>query len=155
MAKDRIAGLVLLVFSAFFYYQSTLIDVKELTGLQATFFPRILLGFIAILAIIMIIQSFLKKEKKVASSEKKQNQKEWIVWVVFALFGLYILALDFVGFVIASFLFVGIVYLIILPEKKSIKKHVFSLSGLLVMIIVLQIVFERFLSVFLPKGIFF
>lgn len=155
MAKDRIAGILLLIFCTFFYYQSTFIKVKNLTGLQATFFPRLLLGLIAILATIMIIQSFFKKQKKSNADEKQPKAKEWVVWAIFGLFGLYVLLIKIIGFIVASFLFMTVVYFIVLPEKKPIKKHVLPLSGLLVVAAILALIFENALNVFLPKGIFF
>ncbi len=151
MTKDRIAGVVLLVFCLFFYYQSKLIDIKDLTEITAAFFPRLVLVLIAILAVVLIIQSFLKKEKK----KEEKKEKEGIVWVIFALLALYILSLDLLGFIISSFIFITIVYLIILPEKRPIKNHVISLSSLLVITIVLSLIFQNVLNVFLPKGIFF
>jgi putative tricarboxylic transport membrane protein len=154
MAKDRISGILLLIFCAFFYYQSTLIEVKDLTGLQATFFPRLLLGLIAILAIILSIQSFLKKGSK-KPKEEQQKQKGWVVWVIFAIFGVYISIIQIIGFIMSSFLFMAVVYVIILPDKKPIKSHLITISGLLVISIALSVIFERFLNVLLPKGIFF
>lgn len=154
MTKDRIAGLGLLVFCLFFYFQSTFIDVKELTTISAAFFPRLLLGLIATFAVVMLIQSFTKKGKK-AKGPQEKNQKEGITWLIFALFAVYIYILPFVGFIIASFLFIAMVYLILLPKQGSVKSHVLSLLSLLGITIALSIVFEKLLNVFLPKGIFF
>ncbi|WLD93764.1 tripartite tricarboxylate transporter TctB family protein [Alkalihalobacillus sp. AL-G] len=154
MTKDRIAGVVLLIFCIFFYFQTKLIDIKDLTEISAAFFPRLLLGLIAGLTVVMIIQSFLKKERKTAS-EKEKNEKEGIVWIIFALFALYILSLALLGFIISSFIFITIVYLIILPVKRPVKSHVIALSSILVITIALSFIFENLLNVFLPTGIFF
>jgi putative tricarboxylic transport membrane protein len=154
MAKDRIAGIILLLFCAFFYYQSTLIEVKDLTGLQATFFPRLLLGLISILVIMMIIQSYIKKEKT-SNKDTTQSKKGWVVWTIFTLFSIYVLFLKIIGFIISSFLFMAVIYFILLPEKKPVKSYVIALSSLLAITILLTLVFQNFLNVFLPSGIFF
>ncbi|WP_261131043.1 tripartite tricarboxylate transporter TctB family protein [Bacillus sp. Marseille-Q3570] len=154
MTKERIAGAVLLVFCIFFYYQSTSIDTKGLTEISAAFFPRLLLGLIAILTIVMFIQSFLRKEK-VKEKKRDKNQKEGIVWIIFALFALYILSLGFLGFIISSFIFITLIYLLILPEKRPFKSHVIPLISLLVITVTLSVIFQNVLNVYLPKGIFF
>ncbi|GAA0327380.1 hypothetical protein GCM10008967_17350 [Bacillus carboniphilus] len=155
MVKDRIAGIVLLLFCGFFYYQSTLVDVKDLTKISAVFFPRLILGLIALLAVVLLIQSFLKKEVQAKKETEANKGKKGIVWIIFALFGLYVISLELLGFIVASFLFITVTYFLILPEKKPIKTHVFALSGLLVVTIALSLVFEKLLYVFLPQGIFF
>ncbi|WP_221567294.1 tripartite tricarboxylate transporter TctB family protein [Alkalihalobacillus sp. TS-13] len=154
MTKEHIAGAVLLLFCIFFYYQSTFIDTKGLTEISAAFFPRLLLGLISILTILMLIQSFLKKEKK-TEKKKDKNQKEGIVWIIFTLFALYILSLDFLGFIISSFIFITIIYLLILPEKRPVKSHVIPIVSLLVITVTLSVIFQNVLNVYLPKGIFF
>lgn len=163
MNHDRIAGIVILVFSAFFYYQSFGISNQNLTGLEATFFPRVLLTAIAALALLLLIRSFFIKStavKKVEQGEEEAatQRKWWKVPLIFALFAIYILLIDILGFTVSSFLFMTIVYLIAItatPLKKTIKKHAVSIGFLLVVSITLTFIFERFLSVYLPKGLFF
>ena len=164
MNHDRIAGIVILIFCAFFYYQSFGISNQNLTGLEATFFPRILLAAIAALALLLLIRSFFIKSataKKVEQAEEGETgaqRKWWKVPLIFALFAIYILLIDILGFTVSSFLFMTIVYLIAItatPLKKTVKKHAVSVGFLLVVSITLTFIFERFLSVYLPKGLFF
>lgn len=162
MFRDRIASIVLLAFCAFFYYESFGISNKNLTGMEATFFPRVLLGSIAILAIILLIRSFFIKQPAAEkagpteATEKKKNQW-WTVWLIFALFAVYVVVIDILGFTFSSFLFMAIVYLIAvkIPVKSNLKRHALSISFLLVISIALTFIFENFLQVYLPKGIFF
>lgn len=164
MNHDRIAAIVILIFSAFFYYQSFGISNQNLTGLEATFFPRVLLAAIAALALLLLIRSFfiksaaVKKVEQGEDGEEDAKRKWWKVPLIFALFAVYILLIDILGFTISSFLFMTIVYLIAItatPLKKTFKKHAVSIGFLLVVSITLTFIFERFLSVFLPKGLFF
>lgn len=162
MNHDRIAGIVILVFCAFFYYQSFGISNQNLTGLEATFFPRVLLVSIAALALLLLIRSFFIKSAAVKKVEEGQEvgdrRKWWKVPLIFVLFAIYILLIDILGFTVSSFLFMTVVYLIAItatPLKKTVKKHAVSILFLLVVSITLTFVFEKFLSVFLPKGLFF
>jgi putative tricarboxylic transport membrane protein len=164
--KDRVVSLVLLLFCAFFYYQSFSIKSSNLTGLDAAFFPRLLIGLIALLAVLILVRSFLPARKKVLEavarmSEQEEKQSEdknrgWLVWFIFALFGLYIFSLGFLGFILASFLFMTIVYLLIIQgNQHSAKNKAVAISSLLATSFILAFIFEKLLNVFLPRGIFF
>jgi putative tricarboxylic transport membrane protein len=160
-AKDRIASIVLLLFCAFFYYETFSIKKSDLAGLSAAFFPRLLLGLLALLAILMLIRSFLPSQKKVlkAADEKEPESTKgrgWLVWAVFALFALYIFSLDLLGFILSSFLFMVIIYLLITKgSQRSAKSNVMAIGGLLATAVALFFIFEQMLNVFLPRGIFF
>lgn len=158
--KDRIASITLLLFCGFFYYQTFSIRTSNLTGLDAPFFPRVLLGTIAALAILMLIRSFLPARKKIheATEDKQEEnkQKGWLVWVIFALFALYILSLKILGFILSSFLFMIIMYLLITKDtQRTLKSHAIAIGGLLATAFILAFIFEKLLNVFLPQGIFF
>lgn len=165
MNHDRIAGIVILAFCAFFYYQSFGISNQNLTGLEATFFPRVLLAAIAALALLLLVRSFFIKSaavRKVGLEKEGEEvgapKKWWKVPLIFVLFAVYILLIDILGFTISSFLFMTIVYLIAITAtrlKKTVKKHAVSIGFLLVVSITLTFIFEKFLSVYLPKGLFF
>lgn len=162
MVHDRLASIIILAFCAFFYYQTFGISNKNLTGLEATFFPRILLGSIAVLAVLLLIRSFLiKKSAAIEDEDKKESQEKmgawWKVPLIFALFALYILVIDILGFTVSSSLFMAIVYLIAIPVpvKKNMKRHALSIAFLIAVSIALTFVFEQFLQVYLPEGLFF
>ncbi|MFD1850953.1 tripartite tricarboxylate transporter TctB family protein [Oceanobacillus bengalensis] len=154
-SKDRIASIALLTFCIFFYFQSNNIRTQSDLALSSAFYPRLLLALIAILAISMLIKSFLPVKNKdnhpSKSPEQKGNGK--IVWIIFLLFTIYIFSISFIGFILASFLFMSIVYLLIVGKGRPVKTHVLSISGFLIATIALTFIFDRFLGVSLP-GIF-
>lgn len=157
MANNRLVSIGLLLFCGFFYYQSTLIESKELTGLPATFFPRIILGIIAFLSVIMLVKSFFVPDKKTPKSESTEgkNKKEWIVWLLFALFAVYLVLINVVGFITSSFLYMAAVYLLIVQQKRSWKKHLVAIGGLLAITLGISLFFQSVLHVYLPRGLFF
>jgi putative tricarboxylic transport membrane protein len=156
--NDRMTSLLLLVFCAFFYYQTYKIDTSDIVGINSAFFPRIILGLIALLTVIMLIRSFLsspvRKERGKEKGTNIETKKGWSVGLVFALFSLYIFSIDIIGFILSSFLFMVGMYFIILKEKRSPKSHVFVFCGLLLTTILLSFFFEQYLDVYLPQGIF-
>lgn len=162
MNRDRIASIVILAFCAFFYYESFGISTQNLTGLEASFFPRVLLGSIAVLAILLLIRSFIIKKPAAVKKEEagegvKEKNKWWQVWVIFALFAVYIFFIDILGFTISSFLFMTVVYFIAVPIsiRENFKRHAISVAFLLLVSVALTFIFETFLQVYLPQGIFF
>ncbi|MGN7296741.1 tripartite tricarboxylate transporter TctB family protein [Ferdinandcohnia sp. SAFN-114] len=157
MANNRLVSIGLLLFCGLFYYQSTLIESKELSGLPATFFPRLILGIIAFLSVIMLIKSFFVPTKVTQKSDSTEgkSKKEWIVWVLFGLFAVYLVLIDVVGFITSSFLYMATVYLLIVQQKKSWKKHLVAIGGLLAITLGITLFFQGVLHVYLPKGLFF
>ncbi|MDV2684452.1 tripartite tricarboxylate transporter TctB family protein [Alkalihalophilus lindianensis] len=156
--KDRLTSIVLLLVCAFFYFESNSIRTSNLSaGLGATFFPRFLLGFIAILAVVMFINTFTRaaKAKDMKENENKPDEKSpLIVWVIFGIFGVYILLINFLGFILSSALFMFSIYLLLTWKKRTTKQHVLSFGGMFVTAFVLFFIFEKLLQVYLPRGIF-
>lgn len=160
MTKDRVSVLILLIFCAFFYYQTYQIPDKGFTGLDAAFFPRIILGLIAVLAVFMMVRSLSSSYKERKNVQEKgrteqENQKGWKVWTIFALFGLFILSTTILGFIISSFCFMIVVYFIVLSRERTLKQHILTMVSLLVVSYVLAFIFRNYLNVLLPQGIFF
>ena len=159
MANNRIVSIGLLVFCGFFYYQTTLFQSKDLTGLTAAFFPRVILSIIAILSVVMLIKSFFIPQKQIEAQNNKesnvQEKRGWIVWILFALFGVYVFLIQIIGFITSSFLFMSVVYLLIVKGKKPLKKHLVAIGGLLVVAVGISLFFQNVLQVFLPRGVFF
>jgi len=159
--KDRIASICLLLFCTFFYILSYKIDTSNVAKLNAAFFPRFLLGMIAVLTIAMFIKTFFTAGKTTRNVEKNKplkikEQREWIIWAIFALFALYIYSLKILGFVISAFLFMLVLYLILIKDnKRNFKRNLFPIGGLFVIAVTLSFIFEKYLQVFLPKGLFF
>ncbi|MDF0726576.1 tripartite tricarboxylate transporter TctB family protein [Cytobacillus sp. S13-E01] len=157
MANNRIVSIGLLVFCGFFYYQTTLFQTKDLTGITAAFFPRVILSIIAILSVVMLIKSFFVPQKIVEAQKESEVQEKrgWIVWILFALFGVYVILIQVIGFITSSFLFMSVVYLLIVREKRPLKQHLVAIGGLLVVSVGISMFFQTVLQVFLPRGVFF
>jgi putative tricarboxylic transport membrane protein len=160
--KDRLSSIMLLAFCAFFYYATYKIDVSDIVGIDSAFFPRMILGLIAVLALTMLGSTFVSvqasktetKEHVEKNNELPIKKRGRIVGAIFALFLLYILGIDFIGFIFASFLFMVAMYFLILEEKRTTKKHVLAMVILLVTTVLLTFFFEQFLDVYLPRGLF-
>ncbi|WP_018923009.1 tripartite tricarboxylate transporter TctB family protein [Salsuginibacillus kocurii] len=153
--KEQLAALIVLAVAGIFYYFTFNIPAREEDGLGPTFFPRLLLIMIGALAILSLIRSFVTPTKEMKKEEETAEQKKRgkSVWIIFVLFGVFILLVDFLGFTLSAVLFIIAVYLLIGPSQ-SWKRSARTLGILIVILFVLQFVFQNILEVPLPSGIF-
>ncbi|CDQ38884.1 MULTISPECIES: tripartite tricarboxylate transporter TctB family protein [Virgibacillus] len=153
--RDFINAIILLAFSGFAYFGSTQIPIQGLGKTEADFFPTIVISVLAILSICLLIISMYRmtKEKrmeKVAIRKViKRNKK---VVATFGLFAGYVFLLPYIGYFIASVLFLISLYIVLAPTKNKLGLVILGMIGL---ILLLYVIFQQALSVFLPPGMFF
>ncbi|MDC3412077.1 tripartite tricarboxylate transporter TctB family protein [Aquibacillus sp. 3ASR75-11] len=154
--RDLINSVVILAFSGFAYYGSSLISERNLGKTEADFFPNIMIGVIAFLSLCLLANSIVRMKKEKDShlniSIRKLLQENKKVILTFILFGLYVLLLGYIGYFPSSILFLITLYLVLATNKQ--KMWIVCL-GFIALTLVLYIVFQNALSVFLPTGVFF
>ena len=105
-------------------------------------------AFITILSIILLIQGILSD--KAAPREDAQEKVRWkSISLTLAYFFAYVLSLEYVGFIIGTILFVGVIL-------KSIERKGWFLSGWVsvVMSVASYYIFKVWLQAELPRGFF-
>lgn len=117
---DMISGGLILSFSLFLIFYS-----KDL-GADARRIPLITAFLIMIFSIIIMIRSFRSKDKDSFSSFRKYMDKPLIFIILLTL--VYVYALPFIGFEIASFIYMLIVMILI--ERKFLWSRVL-ISGII------------------------
>jgi len=111
------------------------------------FYPRIVLGFTALLAAILVALDLCHKKEPGAA--EKANYAA--VTLQFALFGVYVAALPWLGFRIATFAYVAAMNALLdFPQTTKGWLRVGALA--LVTALATYLVFEHYLSVLLPRG---
>lgn len=150
MSNDRSLSVVLLVFCSIMYFETfSFAEKTEFQTIGPTVFPRAIIIFIAVLAVINLLMTFKKK------TEKRQfNRDEFIlnygkVIAVFALFAVYVIALSLAGFIPATLLFLIVGQALLM----GFKKPKIIISNLLVSFIstfTVHIIFTNFLAIWLP-----
>lgn len=152
--KDIINGIFLFVLMVFLYFQANLIDGESRSGLDALLLPKIIIGFVALLSLILIIQGFVKyRQKKTGKSTfsfKASLKKYQEVLIVFVSFGIYVLLLNPLGFILATlFLLFTLTAFIVKPRsiKRWIVLSIYNISFTLFIYYVFTVV----LRVMLPK----
>ena len=156
--KDLILGVVMLLFSGFYLYFAQQIKTRpKLTPSYASaqIVPVLLGTLLAVLSVIMIVQSVLrlKKEGAVSSEDTPASDKSGMISVAltFAVMIIYTLVLPVLGFCLSTFVYLLLQILILAPkEKRNIK--LFVLISV-VFTAVVFVVFRIGLQQLLPRGI--
>ncbi len=158
MKKGPIIGnAVILLFFLFLFFESfKLHEVRRFGEMGSGFWPILVLGLACLLSAILLISS-LRKGKKKGEKEPEEAfppdpaaaKRARNIVILSSLATLaYIFAMQWVGFAIATLLYV-LAFIIILGERR---KWVLALSPLLVTVFIL-VVFSKFISIPFPKGI--
>lgn len=148
---DLATGLFLLSGAIFMFNQSFAIRQARQIALGPTFFPRILLGVIIVLAVIMIFQSFGKGTRtKTLSVEELAMEKQGYIlqWAFMGSLFLYIALMPVLSYLPATFLFCFCAMALL---GKRTKKDLLIYAGASALTACgLMYIFGTLLSLFLP-----
>lgn len=151
MGRDGIAGLVCLATSlGLFAATIGLPEASMLVPVGPAFYPRIVLGISALLSAILIATDFIGRARQPARPAGEPVNYR-LVLITFAIIGIYIALLPYLGFRVATFAFVAILQVVLEPPR-SRKSWLRVVIVALVTTLVTYLVFERYLSVLLPRG---
>lgn len=153
MSRDGVAGLAVLAASLVLFALTLELKDSPLVPIGPGFYPRIVLGLTAALSLGLIVADLLARRRAPLSdvSRKKEKLNYPLVAISFAVFALYAVALPWLGFRIATFLFVGGANALLDPPRGA-RGWGRVLVLALVTTLVTWLVFERWLSVLLPRG---
>jgi putative tricarboxylic transport membrane protein len=148
LSKDGWSGLAVLAASLLLFGLTLGLKDNPLVPIGPGYYPRIVLGITAVLAFAVFVFDLLDKEKKASKSEKLNYG---MVVSMFAVFGLYCGALPFLGFRISTLLYVAATNALLdFPKTSKAWARVAVVS--VITTIVVYYVFERYLTVLLPRG---
>lgn len=152
MSRDGIAGLAVLAASLVLF--ALTLDLKDspMVPIGPGFYPRMVLALTAVLSLGLLVADIVARRKRgPAPAAAKAKFNYALVAISFGVFALYAAALPWLGFRIATFLFVGGTNALLDPPHGA-KGWVRALVLALVTSLVTWLVFERWLSVLLPRG---
>lgn len=151
MGRDGIAGLVCLVTSlGLFAATIGLPEASLLVPVGPGFYPRIVLGITAALSAALVITDFMARADRSPRTDGASANYR-LVLLTFAIIGAYIALLPYLGFRIATFAFVLVLQVALEPPRgRNGWLRVASVA--LLTTLVTYLMFERYLSVLLPRG---
>jgi hypothetical protein len=147
LSREGWAGLATLVASLVLFTLTLDLKPNPLVPIGPGFYPRIVLGISAALAAALVVFD-LVSEKRTGPAAGANYR---LVVLVFVVFGLYVGLMPGLGFRISTFLFVAALQSL-LETPKGAKGWAVVLATALITTLVTHTLFERYLSVLLPRG---
>ncbi len=150
MSRDGIAGLAVLAASLVLF--ALTLDLKDspLVPVGPGFYPRIVLAITALLSLGLVVSDVLgRREKPKEAPRQKLNYP--LVAISFGVFALYCVALPGLGFRVATLLFVGGTNALMDPPRGAKGWGRVALLSVATSAVT-WLVFERWLSVLMPRG---
>lgn len=142
--KDLISSVVILVICAFLWYVTTTFETDPLGalgGLEASQMPQMIIGLIAFLALVMLVQSFLN------GGEAFPSIPPWQVGVTAILLGCAALAKPVIGVPLTFFLVCAV-----LPTLWGSRKYAVTALFALGVPAAIYLIFVVILGLRLPMG---
>ena len=147
LSRDGWGGLVALIGSLLLFWGTLGLKDNPLVPIGPGFYPRIVLGITAVLSLWLVLADVFA-EKRTTHSEPLNYA---LVALTFAVFGLYVVALPYLGFRIATGLYVAATSALLAPPRGAK-----SWAGVVVLAVLTafltHLIFERYLLVLLPRG---
>jgi len=147
LSKDGWTGLVALAASLVLLGFTIGLRDNPLVPIGPGFYPRIVLGLTAALAVALVVFDSLAGRKARAAA----GANHLLVLVVFVIVGLYVGLLPFLGFRLSTLIFVPALQ-VALEFPKDRKSWITVAVTALVTTVASYVLFERYLSVLLPRG---
>ncbi len=151
LSRDGWAGLAVCAVSLFLFALTLGLKDSPLVPIGPGFYPRIVLGITAGFGLLLVVADALGRPRKAPKAPMGVAPNYAAVAVHFALFGLYALALPYLGFRIATFIYVTAASALMDPPRTRRQWIQAVLLGFLTSLAT-WLVFERYLSVLLPRG---
>jgi hypothetical protein len=153
IGRDGWAGLVVLAACAVLYWLTLGLKGNPLVPIGPEFYPRIVIAVTAVFAVLVVLEDALgrRKRTRVAPAPAAARPNYALVALEFAVFGIYVVALPYLGFRVATFLYV-IAAAAPLARPRSAGGWGKVLVLALITASLTYFVFERYLSVLLPRG---
>jgi len=148
LSRDGWGGLAALVASLFLY--AATLDLKDnpLVPIGPAFYPRIVLGLTAVLAMAVVVLDLLGPQRARAEGAKADYGA---VVLHFAVFGVYVVALPWLGFRVATFAYVAAANALMARPHGARQWARVVVLGLATSFATYYI-FEHYLHVLLPRG---
>jgi len=147
LSREGRAGLATLVASLVLFVLTLDLKANPLVPIGPGFYPRVVLGLSAALAVLLVVFDLSRKSEPKAGPGANYP----LVLLVFVVFGIYVGLMPGLGFRISTFLFVAALQSLLEPPK-GVKGWIIVLATALITTLVTHILFERYLSVLLPRG---
>jgi uncharacterized protein YqgC (DUF456 family) len=152
MGRDGVAGLAILALSLGLYAATFGIESNPLVPVSPAFYPRLVLGATAVLAAaLLVIDVVAHRLGRARAGVSWRGANHALVAVEFAIFTAYALLLPYIGFRIATFIFI-VAMQVSLRRPVGARAWAIVVAVAVVATLVVYYVFDLYLHVLLPRG---
>ncbi len=155
MGRDGVAGLLLLALSILLAVQTRQIPRTPFLPLGADFYPRVLLVVLAAGALLLLVVDILRHRRQGVTRAELPRFRDvpHTIPAIFAAFAGYVFLMPILGFLLATLAFVAVAQVLLGPHRlRDLPRIALVAVGAAT---VTYLVFERYLHVFLPRGLLF
>ncbi len=147
LSRDGWSGLAVLAASLFLFALTLGLKGNPLVPIGPGFYPRIVLGLTAALAAALVVFDFFGKKE----SARADRASYGAVVLHFAVFGVYTTLLPWLGFRLATLLYVAAANALLDPPRSAKAwLRVAAVAGVTTALV--YVAFEQYLSVLMPRG---
>jgi len=150
VSRDGVAGLAVLAASLVLFVLTLDLKGNPMVPVGPGFYPRIVLALTALLSLGLVLGDVLNRKRETGDQPRQQFNYP-LVALNFGAFALYVAALPGLGFRVATFLYV-VAANALLARPRGAKGWAGAVVLGLVTALATWLVFERELSVLLPRG---
>ena len=153
MGRDGITGVVMLAVSLGLLAATASIERNPLVPIGPAFYPRIVLGVTAAMALLLVVLDVIAHRRRPAApaASARGRLRYGAVVIAFAVFAAYVVAMPFLGFRVATFLFMAAMQAAIDWPRGTRGWIVLAVAAVAVTFGSYH-VFESYLHVLLPRG---
>ncbi len=157
LGRDGVAGIICLGSSIALLVLTRGLPQSALVPIGPDFYPRIVFSIMAVLSALLIAADVLSHwrsrsgEASAGAAAVADERNYRLVAVTFAVFAVYVLLLPYLGFRIATFLFVAALQAV-LGKPQGWRRWAVVFTAALATVIVTYLAFDVYLSVLLPRG---
>ena len=148
LTRDGLGGLVCLAASLVLLWSSRDIPQPALVPIGPAFYPRIVLGVTAALSAALLAADLFRRMPPPAPAAPVNYR---LVLLTFLVFTLYVVMLPLLGYRLSTLLFVGGLQATLDPPHRARDWAVLGAVAVVSMLVTYYL-FERYLSVLLPRG---
>ncbi|HEY1329593.1 MAG TPA: tripartite tricarboxylate transporter TctB family protein [Casimicrobiaceae bacterium] len=153
-SRNLVVGLVCLAISVWLLLLTRGLPPAIMVPVGPAFYPRVVLSFMALLSVLLIaieLVAYRRASPPAEAAATTPKASYLLVLATFVAFTLYVLLLPRLGFRIATVLFVAGLQ-VALSWPRTASRWVVVVLVALGTAVVCDLVFERYLSVLLPRG---
>lgn len=150
LSRDGWAGLAVLAASLVLIGLTLGLKDSPLVPIGPGFYPRIVLGITAVFGA-LLLASEVMAHRRPAAPAKREKLNYALVAISFAVFGLYVVSLPYLGFRIATVAYVAAANATLDPPH-GVRGWARVAATALLTAFITHLIFERYLTVLLPRG---